>query len=221
MAYTKPTATASTKAEAQQIEVSKAIAENAVPTMTVVEHSCVSDRDKVINITLENTGAVAIQVPFGGVGSDFTTQSVFQNSQTLLKYFGAESLITNIVSLTDGIDLGAPSLTVINARFLRKSMIISSFEVVGASGDAVLDEQQKSEPLTIVEYPLNFLLARAYSGDFMGQDKEFTAVELVDPSKPIVMGDFKGVFYRLLPGAKVSLNITVSAIDMPSYSAGN
>lgn len=168
----------------------------------------------LLKLKLKNNNAVDVNVPFGtlmGLDSSASAKVVFPSIAGAVD-FAYDAVINPLMD--DNYGAGLTMLKDLNLVWLSKPVIVSGFEVITANTALGLD--QRSEPLTLIDYPTQFEDSKSKKGTFVAQFTEITSAQVLD--KPIVFGTFKGAIYKVKAGAEVFINIYIGAQDVNNFA---
>ncbi len=158
-----------------------------------------------ITLTLANANAgTTYDMVFGtpvGIATEYTAVPY---ATTL-----PDIMFTGLADLTDNQGASIPFLQLLNKRFVRKPVYVSHIEVI--TPDTALGNSQKSEGVNRFIIPYNSATdTGSVVGSFIPQYTEYTAVALLDTG--IILGEFSGFSYKLLPSSSVKMNIYLAAL---------
>lgn len=172
-------------------------------------------QSSMITFELTNNNLNAIPIPFGTPLGNVVEQAWYPNLQANLSIGAGPEWYAALADLVDNQGVNATFLQAINARFLRHAAYIAQVEVITA--DTALGQAQRAEGIKRIVIPYNSVNDGCIKqGKFVPQFTEYTATTMLD-KEGIVLGDFHGMLYTLLPGAKVSMNMYIQAIDTPCF----
>ncbi len=159
-------------------------------------------QNDLITLQVENTDIVEQVLAFGTpLGNPEEAALV---PLTIADFFIKAGAIN--VKLLDQQGGGLPFLELLNRRFQRHAVLLSSIEVITDS--SALGEKQREEQITRIIVPENSASdSSTKSGAFIPQFTEYTASELLN----------KGIVCKVLAGSKVSFNMHVAAVDIPNF----
>lgn len=164
----------------------------------------------IITLTLANASAVTTYDMIFGTPVGIATEYTAVPYATTLPAI----MFTGLADLTDNQGASIPFLQLLNKRFVRKPVYVSHIEVI--TPDTALGNSQKSESVNRFLVPYNSATdTGSVSGSFIPQYTQYTAVAILD--KGIILGEFSGFSYKLLPLSSVKLNIYIASIDTPTF----
>jgi hypothetical protein len=160
---------------------------------------------QVVNASAVNTYDLVFGTPVG-IADEYTAVPY---STTL-----PNIMFTGLADLSDNQGVGIPFLQLVNKRIVRKPIYVSHIEVITPNNPT--GNSQKSEPVTKFVVPYNSATDNAaINGSYIPQYTEYTAVSLLDSG--MVLGEFSGFHYSIIPLGDIKLNIYISAIDTPTF----
>ena len=186
--------------------------ENGKVTYAVDEGSVLGcGQSTMINLMLENTHStnpiiVFLGTPLGIAEEAPSVKNIWDAIPAAQRWSG-----DSLSNLKDNQGDGAVLLQEYNRRFVRRPMAISGITVVTDS------EAQRSQSIQKVFVPANIEAARTEPSSYKGVYTEFNETPLLD--SPIVLGEYTGIAYKIAPATKVSLNISIMAIDKSVFKA--
>lgn len=154
-------------------------------------------------IQLTNNGTEDTYIPFG-LPIAYDDEAPYFVDQLGQYLEGINGWTANKDDIEDN---GANPANLVNfyglvTRFPRNPVIVTKFEVVTENNS------QRQEGLTYVNVPYNITDTRVEQGSAIGVDTEVTNIDLVKAGgKQFELSDFNGVFYKLLVGETVKINI--------------
>lgn len=188
---------------------------NEVKTTLMIDELAVDNKaqSELITLSLLNTATDS-----GGAGKDVNivlgTPLGVDSERDLVPYVVPNSYLDELANISDNQGAGAKFLQLINKRLLRHPALISSIEIItpnNASGQA-----QRTESLKHIIVPYNSANdTNSFTGAFVPQFTEYTASELLN--KPLVIGEFRGLIYKLKYNVQVNINIRLASVDVPNF----
>ena len=200
-------------------KVVKILSKNELVPYTMGE-SLVMDREnnsitdlgngkQVIKFEMENISIVNdLYVPFGTLMGVIGNTIDFIFPQYTIGVAGLTSAYKDAFNFIDNTGAGAYYLYDLNTMFFNKPVVMSGFEVITDS------EEQRKEPLILVDYPMQVEDSRSKKSPFIQIYTQVTSAQI--QKNPAVLGMTKGVIYKILKGEKMVVNITVGACDEPN-----
>ena len=181
--------------------------------VAVEEMGCAgSSNSKVITLQLANASVTeTYNLVFGtplGIANEYEAVPL-QTAYPNLMFKGG-----GLTDLSDNQGIGLKFLQLINKRLVRHACYISHIEVITPAN--ALGNSQKSESVTRFTVPFNSASDTCTSaGNFVPQFTEYTGVTILDGG--IVLGEFTGFIYNILPLSTMKLNIHIASIDAPVF----